>query len=137
MKSKSIAQHGWLIIKAGRGWYRANAEGYTVDPRDAGRFSYEDAVWHSHPNGPNGTRDGILMHHESTVPGSGACANDKTESLNQKIARLELHNRQLQEAVKLFQAFGCPACQGDCGNANPPVSSCPMQIAEAAITGKH
>lgn len=40
---------------------------------------------------------------------------------------------ELLEALKSFQSYGCPVCSGDCGSANPPVISCPMQIAEAAI----
>lgn len=40
----------------------------------------------------------------------------------------------LLEALVTLRGFGCPACNGDCGSANPPVISCPMQIASAAIT---
>jgi hypothetical protein len=31
---------GWLIYKAGRGYYRPNAQGYTNDPAEAGRYDY-------------------------------------------------------------------------------------------------
>lgn len=40
----------------------------------------------------------------------------------------------LVAALELFQSFGCPLCNGDCGSANPPVTTCPMQIARAALT---
>lgn len=40
---------------------------------------------------------------------------------------------RLREALTLFQSFGCPACGGDCGSANPPVTSCPMGIAHQAL----
>ena len=61
----------YLIHKAGRGWYRPDAQGYTLDPRQAGRYSFDEAVAHSHPNGPFGPRDGITVKNESEV--DGAC----------------------------------------------------------------
>lgn len=39
----------------------------------------------------------------------------------------------LREALELFQSFGCPLCNGDCGSANPPVAVCPMQVAAKAL----
>lgn len=39
----------------------------------------------------------------------------------------------LFEALRTLRDFGCPVCSGDCGSANPPVASCPMQIASAAL----
>lgn len=53
-----IEQAKYLIRKRGA-YYRPNAQGYTTDVRDAGRYSLADAIRHSHPNGPNGPRDGI------------------------------------------------------------------------------
>ena len=61
----------YLIHKAGRGWYRPDAQGYTLDPRQAGRYSFDEAVSHSHPNGPFGPRDGIVVKNENEV--YGAC----------------------------------------------------------------
>lgn len=40
---------------------------------------------------------------------------------------------ELLGALRLLRGFGCPACNGDCASANPPVSTCPMQVAGAAI----
>jgi len=48
----------YLICKHG-GYYRPNAQGYTSDPAQAGRYTLEEAISHSHPNGPNGPRDGM------------------------------------------------------------------------------
>jgi len=62
---------GWLIHKAGRGWYRPNAEGYTNDTEQAGRYSHADARSHSHPNGWDGPRDGITIKHESELRSGG------------------------------------------------------------------
>lgn len=59
--------HGWLIHKAGRGWYRPNAKGYTGCIAEAGRYSHEDALAYSHPNGWDGPRDNITIKHESEV----------------------------------------------------------------------
>jgi len=57
----------WLIHKAGRGWYRPDAQGYTGNPAKAGRYSYEDAYRHSRPNGETGPRDGITIKRASEV----------------------------------------------------------------------
>lgn len=51
----------WLVHKAGRGWYRPDAQGYTNNPAEAGRYSYKDAYRHAHPNGPSGPTDGITI----------------------------------------------------------------------------
>ena len=48
----------YLIRKRGM-YYRPNAEGYTCEKAHAGRFTLEQAISHSHPNGPDGPRDGI------------------------------------------------------------------------------
>lgn len=39
----------------------------------------------------------------------------------------------LLEALEAFRGYGCPVCSGDCGSANPPVASCPMNMASSAI----
>lgn len=48
----------YLIRKRGA-YYRPNAEGYTCNRAEAGRYTLDEAISHSHPNGPNGPRDGI------------------------------------------------------------------------------
>lgn len=63
-----IGPDGWLIHKAGRGWYRPNAQGYTMNAADAGRYTYDDAMSYSHPNGIDGPRDGLTIKHESNLP---------------------------------------------------------------------
>lgn len=61
--------HGsnFVIHKAGRGYYRPHAKGYTVDLSEAGRFTHSDAVAYSHPNGSDGPRDGIRFFHIDDV----------------------------------------------------------------------
>lgn len=61
-------EEGWLIHKAGRGWYRPNAEGYTSSPTEAGRYTHADALSYSHPNGLDGPRDGMTIKHKSEFP---------------------------------------------------------------------
>ena len=48
----------YLIRKRGA-FYRPNAEGYTMNRAEAGRYTLAQAIWHSHPTGPDGPRDGI------------------------------------------------------------------------------
>lgn len=47
------------FITKGGAYYRPNAQGYTRDTAEAGRFTLEEAISRSHPNGPDGPRDGI------------------------------------------------------------------------------
>lgn len=48
----------YLVCKYGM-YYRPNAKGYTSSLAEAGRYTLAEAIRHSHPNGPNGPRDGI------------------------------------------------------------------------------
>ena len=64
---------GYLIHKAGRGWYRPEAAGYTLSADEAGRFDHAEAVSHSHPNGPDGPRDGLTYCHHREVQAGSNC----------------------------------------------------------------
>lgn len=70
------AKTGYLIHKSGRGWYRPGAKGYTLNAGEAGRFTRDDAFGYSHPNGPDGPRDGLIFEHESKVPCGSNCEKD-------------------------------------------------------------
>lgn len=48
----------YLICKHG-GYYRPNAQGYTNNVADAGRYTLAEAIRHTHPNGTDGPRDGM------------------------------------------------------------------------------
>jgi hypothetical protein len=48
----------YLICKYGK-YYRPNAQGYTGNVAEAGRYTLAEAIRHSHPNGPDVPRDGI------------------------------------------------------------------------------
>lgn len=56
------------LIRKGGAYYRPNAAGYTNNIAEAGRYSLDDAIRHSHPNGPNGPRDGIDYMPAPTFP---------------------------------------------------------------------
>jgi hypothetical protein len=89
-------KHGYLIYKDGRGYYRDKAQGYTLQADDAGRFSLEDAINSSHPNGPDGPRDGIRYIHESTIPRGSDCEKEIQIS---DLTRERNSLRQAQEAL--------------------------------------
>ncbi|WP_386681912.1 hypothetical protein [Loktanella sp. R86503] len=81
----------YLIYKAGRGYYRPAAQGYTTSADDAGLFSFEDAWSYSHPNGEDGPRDGISFMHQSEVETGSSCVKDI------RIHALESERDQLAE----------------------------------------
>lgn len=83
-------EEGWLIYKAGRGWYRPNAQGYTNDPAEAGRYSLGEALSYSHPNGWDGPRDGITIKHESKVEGAKP---EPASDMVERVARAILASR--------------------------------------------
>jgi hypothetical protein len=66
----------FLIHKAGRGWYCPNAQGYTLSANEAGRFTEAEAIRYTHPNGPDGPRDGLTYKHESDVESGSNCEKD-------------------------------------------------------------
>lgn len=57
----------YLICKYGM-YYRPNAQGYTGNVAEAGRYTLDEAIRHSHPNGPDGPRDGITYKLAPPVP---------------------------------------------------------------------
>lgn len=58
---------GYLICKHGL-YYAPNSQGYTGIRDLAGRYTLEEARRSSHPNGSDGTRDGMDYLHESEAP---------------------------------------------------------------------
>lgn len=53
------------LIRKGSFFYRPNAQGYTSDPDEAGRYSLDQAESLTHPNGLDGPRDGLTYVHEN------------------------------------------------------------------------
>jgi hypothetical protein len=62
----------YVIIKNGM-YYRPDAAGYTSSLAEAGRYTLEDAVSRSHPNGTDGPRDGISYEYspKAVSPNAG------------------------------------------------------------------
>lgn len=59
------------LIRKGGYYYRPNAQGYTTGKAEAGRYTLEEAIKHSHPNGPDGPRDGITYELDADSGMSG------------------------------------------------------------------
>ena len=97
--------HGYIIFKSGRGYYCAGAKGYTLSADEAGRFSRADAVSYSHPNGPDGPRDGITFKHETEVKSGETCEKDlRIHSLTIERDRLqEGHGQLVQDLNEALQ----------------------------------
>lgn len=55
------------LIRKGDFYYRPNSAGYTAHADEAGRYSLEDAINITHPNGPDGPRDGMDYVVESKI----------------------------------------------------------------------
>lgn len=47
------------LIRKGGAYYRPNCAGYTNSWHEAGRYTLSQAVKYTHPNGPDGPRDGM------------------------------------------------------------------------------
>ncbi len=56
----------YLIRKRGT-YYRPNIQGYTGSAIIAGRYTLEEAVSITHPNGKDGPRDGMTYIHEDEL----------------------------------------------------------------------
>ena len=53
-----VSEELYLIRKGGY-YYRPNSQGYTISTAEAGRYTLEEAIRITHPNGPDGPRDGM------------------------------------------------------------------------------
>ena len=53
-----------------------------------------------------------------------------------EIDRLKGDVERLRRVLARWQYSGCPNCSGDCGSANPPVTSCIMDETRAALGEK-
>jgi len=71
------------LIRKGGYYYRPNCQGYTTNIAEAGRYTLAEAIKESHPNGPDGPRDG--MSYEVAPP----IVSDSTgDALRGEIERL-------------------------------------------------
>jgi hypothetical protein len=79
------------LIRKGGYFYRPNSQGYTVSPYEAGRYTLSEAESITHPNGPDGPRDGMSYVHESEVapPVSRSAAMSDLDALKEALLKVE------------------------------------------------
>lgn len=75
----------YLICKGGA-YYRPNAQGYTRNRAKAGRYTLEEAISYSHPNGPDGPRDGITYELDTAPPSPGFGGGDLREAIHKALS---------------------------------------------------
>lgn len=110
----------YLIRKHG-GYYRPNSQGYTTSAILAGRYTREEADSESHPNGPDGPRDGMTFIHEDDVRDEDWLAY--REALRQASADA------LREAARICEAVsGAPRDQWDEGDYAMGAADCQSAI---------
>lgn len=79
----------YLIRKQGA-WYRPNSQGYTGSAIQAGRYKQEEAVDITHPNGPDGPRDGMsYIHEDDVVCGDWAAYTEQAAEIERLTAFIE------------------------------------------------
>lgn len=62
-----MSERARFLIRKGGAYYRPNCQGYTLSAIMAGRYTMEDAEKITHPNGPDGPRDGMSFIAEHLV----------------------------------------------------------------------
>lgn len=85
---------GQYLIRKDGYYYRPNCQGYTTDVNEAGRYSLEDAIRYTHPNGKNGPRDGL-----SYVPEPAA---QKCDSFGYEVLTLSGLISQLERVRTMY-----------------------------------
>lgn len=96
-----------FLVRKGGYFYRPKSQGYTSSALEAGRYTLEQAVKETHPNGPNGPRDGLTFHHYSEFP-QLAAASIITEALAEKNARIAELEAALDDIKQECLAAGAP-----------------------------
>ena len=81
----------YVIRKAGY-FYRPKSQGYTGSVLEAGLYTLAQAISLTHPNGPNGPRDGLTYCLASEYPEIAKAANAAAE-----LTRLRAENEALQK----------------------------------------
>lgn len=94
-----LVKREFLIFKSGRGWYRENSQGYAFFKFDAGRFTEQEAISITHPNGLTGPRDGMYYRHESDVRDY---PSDRIEALEAQLAKLVSDAQTQLDAVEAY-----------------------------------
>jgi hypothetical protein len=68
--SDQVSDEARYLIRKHGGYYRPNSQGYTGSAIQAGRYTLAEAESITHPNGPDGPRDGMTYIHEDDVKGA-------------------------------------------------------------------
>jgi len=104
----------YLICKYGL-YYAPNSERYTGIRVKAGRNTLAEAEDRSHPNGKEGSRDGINYMHESVAPEfSPKCHDDlkakhlmeQRDALSARLAEVEAERKNLRSKVAALVLSG-------------------------------
>jgi hypothetical protein len=66
-KPDQMSDEARYLIRKYSGYYRPNSQGYTGSAIQAGRYTLAEAESITHPNGPDGPRDGMSYVHEDDV----------------------------------------------------------------------
>ena len=90
----------FLIRKHG-GYYRPNCQGYTSSAILAGRYTEAKAISETHPNGPNGPRDGMTYTSEDAITDEDFAAYIALREQRDDLARALLDARA--ELARLFR----------------------------------
>lgn len=94
----------FLIRKHG-GYYRPNCQGYTSSAILAGRYTEAKAISETHPNGPNGPRDGMTYTSEDAITDEDFAAYIALREQRDDLARALLDARaELAQARAEAQA---------------------------------
>lgn len=95
----------YLIVKRDL-YYRPNAQDYTGIKDEAGRYSLEEAISHTHPNGADGPCDGLSYVAEEDAPEyRNACYTDlMARHAGEKITRLTRERDAAQAEVARLTA---------------------------------
>ena len=102
----------YVICKYG-GYYRPNAAGYTNDVTKAGRYTLAQAISHSHPNGPDGPRDGITYHLAPEVSTPAKAGEDGVREAGRLQRLLNIRDRQLKQCRAKWLDAARKALDGD------------------------
>lgn len=135
----------YLIRKQGA-WYRPNARGYTESAIQAGRYTLAEAIRHSHPNGPDGPRDGMDYVHEDDVTDPDWIAYREAIATAREVEGLRAALQKCADAMALVTEgnpmgkndkcehgrFGFEGCESCTDSALDPA----LDAARAALKGK-
>lgn len=100
---------GLYLICKGGAYYRPNAQGYTTNVAEAGRYTLEEAIRHSHPNGPDGPRDGMNYLPDPNPP-EAARSGDGVELLPCPFCGEEADFVDGADDDGRWVAVACPGC---------------------------